>query len=402
MTMDIENRSRRKFLRLGAALAGTALVAGCSEDQGDGSTTTDGSSTQSTESETETTTEEPPDLDEFEYPQGATKEGIAPKKIVDNHFSYIESAGSMTLNTETSLTQEGPDGDMYPEESSSIWKMSDQRALVENTRNPLYRDDFKPVTTTRWADRSATPLKGLVKRSNGDETVFQIRTDLPEESNAHGKRAFQVFHGFSFSEAKEVVMVDGTPVARYGLTGVEIKDAAGPLVRGGVGEISKSSGSVYVAESGLLKKFEFEFEMKIPTGDKKRDKSQSSTYTYSDVGETTAESPSWVETAREEGRLFSMEVTDDGFLKFKLENGKPVPKGASLSLYVDDQRTRPEFEFPEQLEVGDEVIVSVEDSGISVAVGEKPSERSSFRSGGIWFRIKGSSIVLFEMTRTRR
>lgn len=350
---------RRREWLTAVSTATIAGIAGCTgSDESEPAANGDDGTENSTENEQEDEQEPEemePTLDDFEFPEHASREGLEAADFVAAHLDYVRDAGSVTVVEST--TREDQYGN---DESETEARIGSDGILVTEEDG---------TTVDMWTEHESN--RGFVRRDHGFQTAYQLTDEAVSVRTALLERdATNFADGFEFGEAAAAVEIDGTVTARYDVTGVADSRMAARLVYGQ--EITDATGSAFVTEDGLLKRFEYDLESR---GDD-TDQRQTAEVTYGDVGSTTVSEPEWVATAREDGRLLEATVTDDGYLEFTLVNGKPLPEGTLF--WADIQGMNSDEPLPDEVAVDDRIIVAANGNGASIAVNEKPASESNF------------------------
>jgi outer membrane lipoprotein SlyB len=347
--------SRRSLLATGVALSTT--LAGCSSNEDSGSTNTPESTSEGTRTpeptpentpeptpeETATPEEDPtPSLSEFDYPEGASQDGLDGAGIYGTHESSLTGAGSLTLTTDTIRTF-----DSF-EESVTRVNQFDAR----NIHVKVEQSDDSP-TEYRWSP-SDTDLT-YVQMESGFNTDYRIDNQAPETNTVTGLNAFeQYLTATEWGEATEVVeTADGYGVV-YNDTGVS---QPGRIAFGG--EIDQYEASATVSESGYVVELTYDLTITFDDGETQQEQVTAS---LSKVGGTTVEEPEWASTAREQGVQFDIRLTDGGnAYEVEMVNGGEVPEGTRISL--NSNQNRGSQRLSQALSVGDTLYIGLSNSG---------------------------------------
>ena len=350
-------RRREWLTAMGTAV--TAGIAGCtSSDDSEGTSSDDSEAaangTEGTENGTDDEqdpAETGPTLEDFEFPEYASRDGLEAGDFVSAHFDRVRDEGSVTVVE--SATHEHPHGS---NESETEARIGSEGILVTEG------------TIDRWTEHESN--RGFVRRDHGFQSAYQITDNAVSTPRALLERdATRFANGFAFGEATSVVEIEGTVTARYDVTDVADSAVAARLTY--ADEITDATGSAFVTEDGLLKRFEYDIDYREEGNDERR----TAEVTYGDVGATSVSEPEWVATAREDGRLLEPAVTDDGYLELTLANGEPIPEGASASISME--RAYGRGPLPAEVAVGDRIVVAFTDHGVSIAVNEEPEPESA-------------------------
>lgn len=371
-------RRRRVLTTVGTVT--TLGIAGCLGDDQSDPEPEDEESTdddaESTDDDAESADDDGPSLEEFSFPEHATREQLDASEFAAAHFETVRSAGSVTVSGSRTY-----DGEHQMESSFEI-KLSSDGVLASHTDGG--------VDETTWAELGGS--RGFVERSTGFRTEYQITPEVPRADMLLRRSMVESFvRAFEFTEAMDAVEIDGTVTARYDIADVADSSRIGAVIRRGDVDVQDVAGSIFITEDGELKRtshdidFENRGERANVTGE----------LTYGSIGETTTAEPDWVATAREEGRAFRSTVTDDGFVEFELVNGTSIPKGSRLRVYAhggnDGERT-----LRTDISVGDRVVVASSDSGLSIGINERPTATSEFTGRYVNLRIRDQEILLYE------
>lgn len=344
--------TRRRMVATGAALS--AALAGCSgSGDADGTATEDdGTATETTTEEAETTartTEDPgPTLAEFEYPAGASRDGLDGATLFRTHESTLTDAGSAALDT-TETREFGS----YSETVTATKELG-AGGVSEVTES----DD---VTESLWSPSSERAA--YVRMEAGFEQRFRIDNQAPSPNEVAEFRRFgHLLTGAEWSEATEVVEAGDDYAVVYESAGIADEDS---LLRLAFGRsVSEFEARVSVTQSGYVRDLAYDVTVERDGDDIRRDVS----ITVDGVGETTVEAPDWAETARERGVQFSMDVTDDRrAVVLEMRNGDDVPAGARLSL--SSGRQRDAVQLSDALSEGDRLYLALSDGG-GLLIGE--------------------------------
>jgi hypothetical protein len=373
--------SRRSLLATGAALSVT--LAGCSGNDDSGTTDTpestpEGTATpESTPEQTptpESTPEEDPtpSLSEFDYPEGASQDGLDSSTIYSTHESTVIDAGSLTLTTDTNRTI-----DSFEE---SVTRVNEFDA--RNIHVTVEQADNSP-TEYQWSpsDEDLT----YVQMESGFNTEYRIDNQAPDTNTVTGLNPFkQYLTATEWGEAKEVVeTADGYGVT-YSSTGVsQPRNIHG-------GEFDEYEASVTVSESGYVAELTYDLTVTFDDGAKQREQVTAS---LSKVGETTVEEPEWASTARDEGVQFDVSLTDSGTAyKIEMVNGDEVPENTRINLRSD--RGRGSQNLSQALSVGDTLYLGLSNTGELLLETDQVPDGASELSGFISIRMR-SDFALF-------
>jgi len=370
MRRNDDGRVSRRAL-LGGYAGLIAVLAGCSGG-GDGSPTpsdgpttptgTDASTATDTPTETESPTPEGPTVESFDYPPGATREGIAAAQLFDTHRDRLTSAGSATATAEGNTD--------YGEFTEPISRAG---AVGESAVSSTSEGEQVTIRTySPDGERSA-----LVELSTGFESRYRIDNEAPSPRRLLRFRTFEnLLRGVSWGGASEVVERDGSGGERayavaYESTGVADEAA---LLRVLFGESVQSvSARIEVASSGTVPHVEYDMTVRRERGEVRRTERIGT----GAVGSTDVPTPPWASTARERGIRFKGELTDDNRLAaLEMTNGGEVPSGTRASV---SGRQFASGELSSAVTPGDVLYLGVTESEELVSgVNEQPSGATQF------------------------
>lgn len=333
MTAD-PTLSRRVLLAGGVAL-GTA-IAGCSGSEAPDDTPEQSGT--STAGGTPTSADQTPSLSEFEYPEGATQDGIDGAALYSTHESTLTDAGSLTLDHETTRTVGSNE---FTETVTSEFGPAG-----------IYREvEESGVTELVWSPTGED--QAYVQLSSGFDTVYRIDNQAPDNSDVTGLFEMRrMLEGVAWGEATDVVAAGDEFAVRYEATGVTDTE------RVAYGNTVESfAATISVTESGHVR--ELDYDLRFTRDGESR--STDATATLSSVGETTVEAPEWRDTAAENGVQFTSSLTDAG-TAFRLEmtNGNEVSSDARLSL--QDSGGRGDSSLQSALTTGDVLYVGLSEA----------------------------------------
>jgi len=339
--------SRRAVLGTGVALS--VGLAGCTggDAQSDGAETgADTATATDTETQTETaseTTEEPgPTLAEFEYPDGAARDGIDAASLFRTHESTVTGAGSVTAEVE--LTREF---ERFSETVSTTNRVGGNGvAQVSEGEN---------LTESLWSPSGEAAA--YVEMASGFEQRYRIDNQAPSPNELARLGEFRnLLAGTAWSEAKTVVDAGEGYAAVYESTGIADENA---LLRLSFGEqVSEFEARVAVTQDGYVREIDYDLGVERDGEETRR----AALVTVGQVGQTTVQEPDWAETARENGVRFDMQVTSDSrAVELEMVNGSDLPADSRLAL--SDGRGRGERQLSEPVAAGDRLFVGLSDRG---------------------------------------
>lgn len=350
---DEQAVTRRTILGTGAATA--AALAGCtSEDAPDEGS---GGDVPATETATTTATETPtgPTLESFEYPEGASRDGVDGETLAGTHREAIIDAGSLTLETEETREFDG-----HGETSEVTRKWGDSGVLV-TTDGRLTETLYSPD-----GERA-----GYVEMDTGFEQRYRIDNRAPSaESVSQVARFGHLVTGVAWSEATEVVEdAAGEYAVVYESTGVADAEALQRVV---YGEVTDLEASVTVSRAGHVSALSYDVTVEQEHSTIR----EVVAATVTGVGETAVEEPDWTETAKETGTRFEVSIVEDGeVVELEMTNGEDVPGDAVLSASFGGQFD--DAGLPGAVSVGDRVNAAFGGDGeLRVRVNATPSETS--------------------------
>ena len=358
---------RRKFLTAAGTTA-TIGIAGCigdsstDEPNGENSDGGDGANE--------------PSLEDFSFPEHATREELEESEFVSAHFDYIENEGSVTVSqTEENVFQ----GNSFETEIES--RISSDGIL--------FTEEDEQTTTKVWTEIGSS--RGFIRRDSGFQTIYQITDNSPNQREALSKRNLElVTRMFDFGEAASAIKIDGTLTAQYDADSIAETQLDGykPF---GADEFTNGSASLFITERGVVRRMIYEIDYQSRGNDETR----SVDVNFNNVGTTDVSEPDWTETARSEGRAFKATVTDDGYLSFTLVNGEPVAAGTYLSLSLPNGYRR--LSVPAELGVDDRLVVATTSGDVSLGVNEKPASSSDFTGPFVHFALRtDTGVTLYE------
>ncbi|MFA9416819.1 hypothetical protein [Natrinema sp. HArc-T2] len=358
---------RRKFLTTVGTTA-TVGIAGCTGDS-----STDESNGENSDGEDGS---DEPSLEDFSFPEHATRDELEESEFVSAHFDYIENEGSVTVRqTEENVFR----GNSFETETQSRIS-SDGIIFIE---------EDEETTTKEWTEIGNS--RGLIRRDIGFQTVYQITDNSQNQRAVLSKRNLDLVTGmFDFGEATSATDIDGTLVARYEADSIAETQLDGykPF---GADEFTNGTASIFITERGVVKRATYEIEYQSRGNDEARNVE----VTFANIGTTDVSEPEWAETARNEGRAFEATVTDDGFLSFTLESGDPVAAGTHLLL--SPLSGSQHLSVPTEISVGDRLVVATTNGDVSLGVNEKPTTSSDFTGRFVYFEIRSEAgVTLYE------
>ncbi|ELY42459.1 DUF7537 family lipoprotein [Natronorubrum sulfidifaciens] len=365
---------RRLLATLGAVP--TIAIAGCTSstdaDEAEGDDTDDESDDDSTDDTTEGDSE--PSLDDFEFPEHASRTEIDAVTFADAHIETIYDTGSATVSS-----SRGREFERHSDEEQTESRISTDG--VHATRDT---DRYEEQVWTLHGESS-----GLFRREGGFREEYQITSDAPSTSDFLEERTIEQFvSGFEFGEATAVVDVDGTLTAQYDVTSIADSNALERLVHSE--SVDEATGSLFITEDGIVRRFRYDIEYQFPQESGR----ETAEITYHGVGDTTATEPNWANTARSEGRQFTPSKTDDGYLELEFVNGAPIPAGSDVSVNI--RAGNDHLRLPEELTVGDRIVVAVDGESLSAAINETPASSSNIDARYAHLSIRNDGFPIYE------
>ncbi|WP_281194905.1 hypothetical protein [Halorubrum sp. F4] len=371
--------TRRSLLVSSAAL--TTALAGCSgnesaepSDNSDEEETSgeEESSDPSEQEEEETSDDSTPSLSEFEYPEGATQDGIAGEQLYATHESTLTGAGSLTLTRDRTDVF---DGNEFSETSSNKFDS-----------NSIYREvEQSDGTEYIWAPESESV--SYVQVESGFDQTYRIDNQQPDTNEVTGLRQFrQYLTATEWGGAEEIVETANGFAATYTSTGVRNPER----INFG-GEIDEYEASIAVTDSGFVTDLSFDLTVTFDGTTQGR----RLTATVENVGETTVSEPDWGDTAREDGFQFDISLIEGGSaFEMELVNGGEVPSDTRIRLRSDQgdggQRV------PSALSVGDQLYLGLSDTNELLIDTEQVPDGVTQLNGRTTVRLRLSSRLLFE------
>lgn len=268
--------------KVGTAALVTLLVvlSGCATDAGNGTETTE-----RTTSPTETTdpTHELP---------------LSSDELVDQHESALRSAGSFTLVERTRISN--------PESGTERWINTTARADAETGELRSYQNWSATETEERTATGGARTVQtyvgpsgdGVLRQSHGSNGAVSYGRP-PSDSNVteylrpnlarYVERANVSYEG--------VRTVAGTRTHVYAAPTLDSfeADSEGRIVGYDAEKLTGASLRLFVAENGLVKRF----ELRVSTTSESGPLEAHLRATYRDVGSTAVQRPAWLAEAKE-------------------------------------------------------------------------------------------------------
>jgi hypothetical protein len=377
--------SRRALLAAG--LATTASLAGCS-GSGDDSTETATPTASSTPRPTDTSTASPtptqtatpeptdtptdtptatpdpaPSLSEFEYPTGASQNGISNEALFVTHESLLSDVDSVTMTGE--IDKSGANF----EETLAV-----TNAIGSDAVSGVVEDSQDGNTESLWSPTDED--RAYVRMASASGEQYRIDNQGPGRNELLELfRTRTLLVGAEWSEATEVVEdgPDGYAV-RYETAGVADEDVLKRLTFGN--EFSEFAGTLLVSQDGHISEFTYDVTFETSNGTRQEDIDLS----VENVDSTAVETPDWIETARAEGIQFSASVAEDRTsVTLEMVNGNDVPSGARLTL--SDGQGRAVMQLSDPVTVGDTLSLGLSSSGeLLVNVDGPPDDARQLQS----------------------
>lgn len=371
---------RRREWLTAVSTAAIAGIAGCTgsddsepsangDDETESSTNGDESTENGTDDEQEPE-ETGPSLDDFEFPEYASRDGVSATELRSDHFDRLIDAGSATISESEEFTSGG-----HTSESITETQISGAGIVVNEERNR--------TTEERWTEHGNG--RELIKRQQGFQTVYQIAEDATSEYEALMEGEVSWFTDqASFSEAVSVVEIDDTLTARYDVVDFS-ESTTGPE-----SDDSEVTGSLFVTEGGIIKRLKRERTSRIDG----TEHVEAIEVTYSDIGSTNVSEPEWTDTARQDGRRFDATVTDDGYFSFELVNGDSLPRGSRVRVRAMGEGGG--TTLPESVDVGDRLLVAVARESIETGVNEPPAGENEATGDFVRIALRNEGLLLYE------
>lgn len=349
---DDQQVTRRTVIATGAAAS--AALAGCTGgDDPEGDAGGDGAPDAA---ETPTATPSAPTLEDFEYPDGASQDGVDGSTLADTHREAITGAGSMTL--EISETR-AFDGFTSSSEYEKRWGSAGVSKVTDGD-----------VTETLWSPEGER--LGYVQMDTGFEQRYRIDNRAPSPEQATEVARFEgLVAGVEWDAATEVVE---DAAGDYGVVYEGSAVADENAFRGVIfGEVTDIEASITVSEAGHVSELVYD----VTTEQQHGTTEASVEATVTAVGETALQAPEWLETAKSEGTRFEMGIVDDGeVVELELVNGGEVPADATVRLSSGGLSGR--SGLPEAVSVGDRLNLALAAEGdLRVAVDGAPAESTA-------------------------
>lgn len=368
---DDQRFTRRNVLATGAAA--TAALAGCTSGN-EPDADAEGQDEPESETATPTSTPAAPTLEEFQYPDGASQDGVDREALASTHRSAIIDAGSHTLEMDRTETFGGQS------QSSEITKKWASAGVSVVTDGQL--------TETLWSP--SDERAGYVQMDTGFEQRYRIDNVAPTAEEVSDVSRFeQLVGGVVWSEATEVVEdAAGDYAVVYEAMGVGDEETLSRLI---YGEVTDLQATIAVSEAGHVSELSYDITVEQEHGSigEKVDA------TVTAVGETELEEPSWLETAQNEGAQFEMRLTEnDEVIELEMVNGTEIPSDAGVSASSGGKFGS--TQVPEAISIGDRLNVAVVgDDELAVAVNESPSETAPL-GGFVRATLRFDQYTLFE------
>lgn len=316
--------------------------------------------------------------DDFEFPEYATRKRVDAAELATAHIETIRAAGSGMVTQTTTHERNGSTN-----ETTIEFQLTTDGILTSRSRGKFDK--------TLWTGLDDD--RGFVRRETAFGSTYQLTTDTPRIADVCRKRQLSSFaEGVAFGEMRGIVEIDGTLAAHYGVDAVADAATFERLLPGRDIEIEAVSGSLFVTDTGLVKRFTYGADYL------ERGTSHSHTVEviFRNVGASVAGPPSWLETARREGRAFQPTVTDDGFLRLELTNGASIPAGAEITISAGGAIR--EHTLSTEFTVGDRVVVADTGSALSIGIDERPASTSEFGDPQGLFSVTNDGVLLYRTT----
>lgn len=370
---------------MAASVVTSLSLAGCSgsadQESPETSSSTDNTETSVSTDDTGTETQEnenlAPTLDEFEYPAGASQDGINSGELLSSHQSQLTDAGSATLTGEIDKTTDNF------EETIKLTKELGTDAIA-TTRE----DVGDGRTESMWSP--AAEEVAYVQMESGFNKNYRIDNQGPQPNEVAEFRRFgNLLSGANWSEATEVTEVaDESYAVTYESTGIANEELLLRLTFGD--QIAEFEATITITESGYVREIAYDVTANRDNGRRREDV----TMTINGVGETTVEESEWVGTSREQGIQFSVNMTEDGTaLELEMVNGDEVASDASVSL--SDQRGRGETRLSDPITVGDRIFLGLSESNDLLVGNNGPPDGGRKLSSSLRATIRDSGFTLF-------
>lgn len=211
----------------------TVGVAGCTGDTNADGSNSDGG---------ETDAGEDLSLEEFEFPEHASKTAFSGVDFFATHFEHLRGERSVAISVSRESVYRGT-----PTETTIESKIGSGEILT--AQNEV------GITTDEWSEIGAE--RGLIRRDTGSKRGYQITADTRKMKEVLVERnANQFAEGFDFTDAPAPAEIDGTLTARYDVSGIADSQPITEMVY--ADEITEATGSVFVTEDGYVKRFEYQ------------------------------------------------------------------------------------------------------------------------------------------------
>lgn len=354
----------RKYLAA-LAVAMLAITAGCAGILGD-----NGDSTSPIDDGTDT---DSPDVDqsEFEYPTGASADGLEAERVFEGHERSFAEINSVTVNSTQSF--EAPDGDFT---TTGVAQFEDEMGVLEETQ--------PSGTQEKWTDGNDVYVQNTVESDSRTHL-----SDLPFSAD----RQFDTFQlqgiiDNAEFEAVEFTTMNGESVAKYESTTVDTDGLSEELFPSQ--DIGDASATVYIGESGLIHSYEFSTE--VSQAGEMNDFTISNELTA--VDSTTVESPAWVAEAGDTAVAMSVDQTDS-YLALTMESGESIPADAEFSLSSGEQQELP---LTDSFDQGDTLYVYMQDGEIETSYTEPTGSTQAVGGYGTFFTGSENQVLAYEFS----
>lgn len=208
------------------------------------------------------------------------EEPLVGSSVAANHEAVIDDGGSFTLVSNTEQSRD------------------EQSQTVNSTVAVNY--DSGALHSTQEAGSQTISTYVLANGSAYQRFESQRGTEFrqpPQPANASvfaSGRIATLVTGFTYSHVGTET-VDGTETEVYEASGAEdLNESARAFQSLDAENVTALESRVYVTEDGLVKRFEYEIRLNVDDTETGVDVTQ----TYSRLGETTVEEPSWLDDAR--------------------------------------------------------------------------------------------------------
>ncbi|MFB6165128.1 MAG: hypothetical protein ABEJ31_08215 [Haloarculaceae archaeon] len=358
---------RRSLLLGSGALVG--LLAGCSSKSGRPS----GDDGQSSPPTTSGTGTPQLSLDEFQFPDGATADGLS-ASLVDTHTATITGAESVTMSESGQVNYAGG----HTQDVAVTKRISSAGVRKKATGGD--------VPEALWVPSGAS--KSYVRMDAGFEKKYRIdHTDISPDDALESTVLTNLLAAGDWGGAVDVVAVDGVPTAHYRAESIADERALQRVVY--EDSYDGLQADVYVTQDGYVRKYDYD----VSGTSSGRKKSKNLTTTFGKLGETTVSAPEWLSTAKSDGYEFEADVVQNNrVVQFTDVNGPDID---GLRASVSGQGTHASGRVSETVSEGDTLNLAITEGGtLSTAIDEMPAQTTSL-GDYVYAELRDGKFTLF-------